>query len=316
MWTQIVGKLRMAAAPPASHWWQIQLYLTSRGLGTSAIPYGERLFEMDFDFIDHQLVVSESGGRTVFLELAPTTVASFHRELINGLRSLDIELPIWTTPVEVADPIPFERDEIHASYDRGHAHVLWLALVQAHRVLTQFRARFIGKASPVHFYWGSFDLAVERFSGRRAPIHPGGGLNVGDWVMEEAYSHELSAAGWWPGSTASGPLFYSYMYPEPAGFRQATVRPDLASFSEQLGEFVLPYEALPAAAEPDAMVREFLESTYRAGADLADWDRDLEPVTYPSRRPPRRAWSTLSAAAQPSDSSGEGRARAGSGPPT
>lgn len=272
-WTQVVGKIRLAQAPLINHWWQVPLYVTSRGLTTSPIPYGARSFQIDFDFIAHRLVIRTSDGRAEGLALRPLSVADFHGEVIERLKALGIEVRIWTTPVEIPDPIPFEQDRQHGAYDTDYANRFWRILVQADRVLTAFRARFIGKASPVHFFWGSFDLAVTRFSGRRAPLHPGA-PNVADLVTREAYSHEVSSCGFWPGGAGfEQPMFYSYAYAEPAGFKDAPVRPAAASYAREMGEFILPYDAVRQAAAPDETLLDFLQSTYEAAATLAHWDR-------------------------------------------
>ncbi len=292
MWTQVVGKVRMALAPPLNHWWHVTLYVTARGLTTGAIPYGRRHFQIDFDFLDHRLDVVDSGGRSFTMPLEPKSVARFYREFMAGLRDLDIDVRIWPVPVEVAESIPFETDERHAAYDAGHAQMLWRGLVAADRVMKAYQTGFLGKASPVHFFWGGFDLATTRFSGRLAPLHPGGAPNCATWVMEEAYSREEISIGWWPTSDDPGPVFYAYTYPEPAGFPAARIRPAEADYDGRLGEFVLPYEAIRGAPDPDAAVLEFFQSAYEAGADLAGWDRArLEPAVMP-KRPPRRPWST------------------------
>jgi uncharacterized protein DUF5996 len=300
MWTQIVGKVRMALAPPLNHWWHVTLYVTSRGLTTSAIPYGSRHFQVDFDFIDHRLRVTDSRGGAFTMALEPRSVARFYGEFMAGLRGLDIDVRIWTRPVEVAEAIPFEADEQHASYDPGHADLIWRGLLQADRVLRSFQTGFVGKASPVHFFWGSFDLATTRFSGRPAPLHPGGVPNCPTWVMEEAYSREETSVGWWPSSDAPGPVFYAYTYPEPQGYRSAPIGAAGAVFDERFGEFMLPYDVVRRAADPDAAALEFLQTTYEAGADLGGWDRrGLEPAVRPDR-PPERPWSTLASdAARP-----------------
>lgn len=293
MWTQIVGKVRMALAPARNHWWHVPLYVSSRGLTTSAIPYGLREFQVDFDFIDHRLQVADSEGATFTMPLEPKSVARFYREFMDGLRGLAIDVRIWARPTEVAEAIPFESDELHATYDPRHAQLFWRGLLQADRVLKAFQSGFVGKASPVHFFWGSFDLAAARFSGRPAPRHPGGAPNVAAWVDEEAYSREISSAGWWPRSEAPGPSFYAYTYPEPAGIRSAPIGPADAFFDAGFGDFILPYDAVRSSRDPDAAVLEFLESTYAAGADLGGWDRTmLEPAVHPDR-PPGRAWSRL-----------------------
>ena len=273
MWTQIIGKIRLAQAPMINHWWQVPLYVTSRGLTTSPIPYGARSFQIDLDFIGHALQISLDDGRREGFALAPRSVAEFHAELMRRMRSLDLEVGIWTMPCEIEHPIRFEEDHRHAAYDAEFVSRFWRVLVQADRVLTAFRARFLGKVSPVHFFWGSFDLAVTRFSGHRAPTHPGT-PNVADKVTREAYSHEVSSAGFWPGAAGvSEPVFYAYAYPEPDGFAQARVAPAAASYSASFGEFLLPYDAVRQAASPDDLLLEFLQSTYEAAADLGQWDR-------------------------------------------
>ena len=273
MWTQIIGKIRLAQAPMTNHWWQVPLYITSRGLTTSPIPYGARRFQIDLDFIDHGLQVSLSDGRHHDFALRPRSVADFYAELMDRMRSLGLDVQIWTMPCEIEHPIRFEDDHQHAAYDPEFANRFWRILVQADRVLTSFRARFLGKVSPVHFFWGSFDLAVTRFSGRTAPAHPGA-PNVADKVTREAYSHEVSSAGFWPGAAGvSEPVFYAYAYPAPAGFAQATVAPAAASYSSAFGEFLLPYDAVRQAAAPDDLLFEFLQSTYQAAAELGRWDR-------------------------------------------
>jgi hypothetical protein len=272
MWTQVVGKIRLALTPLVNHWWNVPLYVTTRGLTTSAIPYGAGSFEMLFDFLEHRLRIETSDGATRSMALAPRPVAEFYREAMAALSGLGIEVRIWTTPVEVPDPVPFEQDEVHRSYDPEYAQRFWRVLVQADRVLTEFRARFLGKASPVHFFWGSFDLAATRFSGRPAPPHPGA-PNVADSVTREAYSHEVSSAGFWPGGFGFDALFYAYAYPEPDGFKQYPVQPKEAFYHWDLGEFVLPYEAVRTAASSDEALMAFLQSTYEAAADLVHWDR-------------------------------------------
>jgi len=259
MCTQIIGKIRLAQAPMTNHWWQVPLYVTSSGLTTSPIPHGARTFQIDLDFIEHSLRISVDDG--------------FYAELMTRMRSLGLDVRIWTMPCEIEHPIRFEDDHQHAAYDAEFANRFWRVLIQADRVLTAFRARFLGKVSPVHFFWGSFDLAVTRFSGRRAPVHPGA-PNVADKVTREAYSHEVSSAGFWPGVAGlSDPVFYAYAYPEPAGFAQAAVAPAAASYNSTFGEFLLPYEAVRQATAPDDLLLEFLQSTYEAAADLGRWDR-------------------------------------------
>ena len=273
MWTQIIGKIRLAQAPLINHWWQVPLYVTSRGLTTSPIPLGERVFEIGFDFIDHRLTIATGDGKADGFALRPIAVADFYAEATQRLRALGIDSHIWTTPVEIPDPIPFEQDRTNAAYDPDYANRFWRILVQADRVFTAFRARFLGKASPVHFFWGSFDLAVTRFSGRRAPQHPGA-PNVADKVTREAYSHEVSSCGFWPGGAGmEQPIFYSYAYPRPAGFGDAPVTPAAAFYSRDFGEFILPYDEVRQASSPDEALLDFLQSTYEAAATLAHWDR-------------------------------------------
>jgi len=286
MWTQIVGKIRLAQSPWVNHSWHVTLYVTSRGLTTSPIPHGVRTFEIDFDFVDHQLVVRSSDGARRTLPLVPQTVADFYGAVMAVLSDLGLPVHIQATPNEVDPAIPFARDREHATYVPEHANRCWRILVQADRVLKTFRAGFIGKCSPVHFFWGAFDLAVTRFSGRPAPMHPGGVPHFPDWVAREAYSHEVSSCGFWPGGGAvTEPAFYAYAYPEPAGFRNAAVRPSSAFFSKELGEFILPYDAVRAAANPDETLLAFLQSTYDAAADLARWDRAaLERTVPPGER--------------------------------
>jgi hypothetical protein len=272
-WTQIVGKLRLAHAPMLNHWWQVPLYVTSRGLTTSLIPYGSRSFQVDFDFIDHRLRIAASDGATSGFDLEPRSVAAFYQQVMQRLAALGLETHIWTMPVEIENPVPFETDTAHAAYDPDAAQRFWRILLQSDRLLAEFRARFIGKASPVHFFWGSFDLAVTRFSGRAAPPHPGA-PNISDRITREAYSHEVSSAGFWPGGgPIAYPAYYSYAYPAPPGFGDAKLRPGAAFYAKELGEFLLPYDAVRNAADPDAMLRDFLQSTYEAAADLGKWDR-------------------------------------------
>ena len=293
MWVQIVGKVRMALAPPLNHWWHVPLYVSSRGLTTSPIPYRRRLFEVEFDFLKHRLVASDSRASSFEMPLQAASVALFYRELMSGLRSLGVDVQISTRPVEVAQAIPFEADEEHAVYDPAHAQAMWHGLLQAERVMKAFQSGFAGKASPVHFFWGSFDLAATRYSGRGAPRHPGGAPNCPSWVMEEAYSREEISIGWWPSSEPPGPSFYAYAYPEPSGFRSGPARPAEASYDAQLGEFVLPYDVVRRAQDPDATARQFFQSTYEAGADLGDWDRPTLETHLPTGRPPSEPWSRL-----------------------
>jgi len=269
MWTQIVGKVRLRLTPVVNHWWNIPLYVTARGLTTSRIPYGERAFEVWFDFIRHHLVLETSDGLAKTLPLEPRSVAEFYQEFMELLRSAEIEIKIWRMPVEISDPIAFDHDRIHASYDRASVEKFWRILLSVDTVFNQFRARFIGKSSPVHFFWGSFDLAVTRFSGRRAPERPGV-----DAMTREAYSHEVSSVGFWPGSDkVPGAAFYSYAVPEPQGFKDKRVRPDAAFYDPQLGEFLLMYDDVRKAVSPTASLLEFCQTTYEAAATLGNWDR-------------------------------------------
>ncbi|MFH5802984.1 DUF5996 family protein [Alienimonas sp. DA493] len=282
MWSQIVGKLRLAGGPWLNHSWGSTLYVTTRGLTTSPVPHRGRTFAVDFDFVAHALRITTSDGGERAFDLEPMSVAAFYGKTMEALSDLGIEANILARPVEVETAIPFAEDTGHASYDADAVHRYWQALVQADRVMKEFRARFVGKASPVHFFWGAFDLAVTRFSGRDAPKHPGGAPNCADWVMEEAYSKALSSAGFWPGAGLGEAAFYAYAYPEPDGFRDRPVEPAAASFHQDLGEFVLPYRAVREAPDPDAELLAFLQSTYEAAADLADWDRDgLERTAAP-----------------------------------
>ena len=273
-WSQIVGKIRLVQMPWINHSWHVTLYVTSRGLTTLPLPDGGRSFQLDFDFIDHRLLVRTSDGETRSLALEPRSVADFYRELMTRLGELGIEVRIHTKPNELEDATPLDRDEQHAAYDPDAANRFWRVLVEAERVFTAFRARFIGKCSPVHFFWGSFDLAVTRFSGRAAPPHPGGVPHLPDAVVREAYSHEVSSAGFWPGGGAVPyPAFYSYAYPEPPGFRDAPLRPRGAFYHPDLREFLLPYDEVRSADSPDDALLQFLQSTYEAAADRGKWDR-------------------------------------------
>ena len=286
LWTQIVGKVRLVQTPWLNHAWHATLYVTARGLTTSPVPHGSRTFEIEFDFIDHRLSVQVSDGATGGFELGPMSVAAFHARLLRELSALNLPVAIHGRPNEVPDPIPFDRDDTHRAYDPEYAHRFWRILVQADRVLKQFRARFGGKCSPVHFFWGAPDLAVTRFSGRRAPEHPGGVPNLPDWVTRDAYSHEVSSAGFWAGGGALPyPVFYSYAYPEPAGFAEAQIKPGEAFYSADFREFVLPYEAVRQSASPDDMLLEFLQTTYEAAARLAGWDRPSLERTADPRNP-------------------------------
>ena len=270
MWMQVVGKIRLATESMVNHWWQVPLYPTARGLTTSSMPYGERVFDIEFDLCEHRMHLRSSDGGHRQVDLAPKPVSQFYRETFDALRDLGIEITIRTKPVEVVQAIPFQEDTQHTAYDPQHAHLFWRQLLAAHRVLTEFRSRFIGKVSPVHFFWGAMDLATTRFSGRTAPRHPGGAPNCADWVMVEGYSHELSSCGFWPGGGEEG-AFYAYAYPEPAGFSGHGVRH--GHFSADLGEFVLPYETVRTASDPDNALLEFLQDSYEAVADNAAWDR-------------------------------------------
>jgi hypothetical protein len=273
LWMQVVGKVRMALTPAVNHWWHVPLYVTARGLTTTPITYGARGFEIDFDFIDHRLLIHACEGHVRTIALRPRTVAYFHAAVMRALEELGIDVRINTLPQEVPDPIPFEEDAVHAAYDAEAAHRFWRVLFQVDRVLRGFRARYLGKCSPAHLFWGAMDLAVTRFSGRLAPPHPGA-PGLPDSVTREAYSHEVSSAGFWPGNAMlPQPAFYAYFYPEPAGFKTAAVRPDAAYYSADFGEWLLPYDAVRAAPDPDAALMEFLQTTYAAGADLGAWDR-------------------------------------------
>lgn len=275
LWTQIVGKIRLSKSPWLNHSWHVALYVTPRGLTTSPIPDGARTFQIDFDFIDHLLRIETSDGARKQIPLTAQSVAKFYAAVMAALAELHIEVTIDETPNELPAPIRFSQDQQHASYDPDAVQRFSQILVNVDRVLKQFRTGFLGKASPVHFFWGSFDLAVTRFSGRRAPQHPGGVPHLPDEVAREAYSHEVSSAGFWPGGGAIDyPAFYSYAYPAPDGFAGAKVRPDAAFFSQELGEFILPYDAVRTAANPDEALLAFLQSTYEAAADAAKWDRD------------------------------------------
>jgi hypothetical protein len=279
LWTQVVGKVRMALEPMVNHWWQVPLYVSARGLTTSLMHAGGRGLEIEFDFVDHDLNLRTSDGHRGTVALEPRSVASFYEATMGALHDLGVPVRIFPRPVELAEAIRFPEDEKHHSYDADAARRFWLALLQAHRVMALFRARFVGKVSPVHFFWGAADLAVSRFSGRRAPKHPGGVPNCADWVQELAYSHELSSCGFWPGGSAEG-SFYSYAYPRPEGFAHWPV-PDPAYYDTSLGEFILPYAAVRGAGDPDAMLLSFFQSTYEGAAELARWNRTELEVTTP-----------------------------------
>ena len=285
LWTQIVGKFRLCLTPWINHGWQIPLYVTARGLGTSPIPLGNDILEMEFDFVEHRLVARTSRGDERTLALEPQTVADFYRRVLDLLNGIGVAVAINEMPREVPDPIRFSQDRTHAAYDPAAAHRFWRALVQVDRVFKLFRTGFLGKVSPIHFFWGSFDLAVTRFSGRPAPLHPGGVPHLPDAITREAYSHEVSSAGFWPGSDAfPQAAFYSYAYPEPAGFRDRTVTPG-AGFDTKLGEFILLYDTVRTAAKPDDLLLDFLMTTYAAAADTGRWDRAaLEcPIGVPAK---------------------------------
>ncbi|HKM48056.1 MAG TPA: DUF5996 family protein [Terriglobales bacterium] len=269
MWTQMVGKVRLRLTPLVNHWWNVALYVTARGLTTSRIPYGQRAFELWFDFIRHQLVLETSDGIVKTLPLEPRAVADFYQKFMAMLRSAGIEVKIWRMPVEIPNPIAFDQDRAHSSYDPAAVEKFWRILLSVDAVFSQFRSGFIGKSSPVHFFWGSFDLAVTRFSGRRAPERPGA-----DAMTREAYSHEVSSVGFWPGSgDIKDAAFYSYTVPEPPRFKDALVRPNAAHYAPKLGEFILMYEDVRKSQSPTASLLEFCQSTYEAGASLGNWDR-------------------------------------------
>jgi hypothetical protein len=272
MWTQIVGKIRLVHAPLLNHWWQVTLYVSPRGLTTSSIPYGTSAFDIELDFVDHRLLVRSSDGNARTVALRPMPVAQFYAETMKALGELGIEANIQPRPNEVERAIPFAEDYEHASYDPAAAHLFWRQLLQASRVIGEFRSSFVGKVSPVHFFWGAMDLACTRFSGRSAPRHPGGAPNCGDWVMAEGYSRELSSCGFWPGGAAEG-AFYAYAYPEPDGFADYPVGPADAFYSKENGQFLLPYDAVLTAHDPDAALSQFLHTTYEAAAEHGNWDR-------------------------------------------
>lgn len=289
LWTQVVGKIRLAQTPWVNHSWHVPLYVTTRGLTTSPIPYKSGAFEIEFDFIDHVLWLRTSEGHSRQIVLKPMTVAAFYGTVIADLKLLGIDVAIDVIPNEIPDAIPFPEDTVHRAYDPPAAHAFWRILLSSTLVLSHFRTAFLGKVSPVHFFWGSFDLAVTRFSGRRAPSHPGGVPNLPDTVAREAYSHEVSSAGFWPGGGGAieEPTFYSYAYPGPDGFADAKVQPAEAYFHKTLGEFVLPYDAVRKAADPAAALMEFLQSTYDAAADLGRWDRRALECELGAPRVPR-----------------------------
>ena len=274
LWSQVVGKIRLALAPMVNHWWQVPFYVSARGLTTSAMPFQGGAVEITFDFLDHVLRVETSGGTTATVALRPRTVADFYREVMSAMRRVGVEVRIWPRPVEIPDVIQFDEDTTHSSYDADAAQRFWRLLVQVDRVLHRFRGRFLGKCSPVHFWWGGFDMSCTRFSGRKGPPHPGGIPNLADWVTREAYSHECISAGWWPGGDpVPESTFYAYAYPVPDGCQNAVVFPEAATFHPQLREWILPYEAVRTAADPDTALLAFLQSTYEAAAELCGWDR-------------------------------------------
>jgi hypothetical protein len=283
-WTQIVGKTRLALSPMQNHWWQVALYVTARGLTTSPIPSGGETFEIDFDFIDHALMIRTNEGETGIVPLVARTVADFYADYMSVLRSLGIDLTISPRPVELADTTPFPDDSAHASYEPDAAQRCWQVLVHADRALKEFRGKFMGKSSPSHFWWGAFDISCTRFSGRPAPRHPGGIPNTPDSVTREAYSHECISAGWWPGTVGSPvaePAFYAYSYPEPAGCDVAPIQPASAYYHPEMHEWILPYESVRASPTPEGDLKEFFQSTYEAAADRAKWDRsalEREPL--------------------------------------
>jgi Family of unknown function (DUF5996) len=269
MWTQIVGKVRLALTPLVNHWWNVPLYVSARGLTTSSMCYEKIVFELEFDFVDHQLVLKNSDGSVKDLALTPRSVADFYKQFMNMLHAEGIDVKIWTMPVEIPNPVPFDQDQVHASYQPEAVRKFWRILASTNTVFQEFRSRFIGKSSPVHFFWGSFDLAVTRFSGRRAPERPNA-----DRITKEAYSHEVSSVGFWPGSgDVKEPAFYSYASPEPEGFKGHRARPAAASYRKDLGEFLLPYEAVRGSASPSKVLLDFCQTTYEAAATLAQWDR-------------------------------------------
>lgn len=288
LWTQIVGKIRGTLSPWVNHSWHVALHLTARGLTTTPIPYGGRPFQIDFDFVDHRLLIQAGDAAARTMRLEARSVADFYRELFGHLSALGLDIKINTMPNEIVDAIPFEQDTVHAAYDPEYVHRFWRILVLSELVFRQFRSSFIGKCSPIHFFWGSADLAVTRFSGRLAPEHPGGVPNCPDWVTREAYSHEVSSCGFWPGSDALPyPAFYSYVYPEPPGFSSSQVRPAEAGYNAEFHEFILPYDVVRQAPLPDATLLEFLQDSYAAAADLGHWDRAaLERTTFPYCAPP------------------------------
>lgn len=273
LWMQIVGKVRLKFSPPINHYWGATLYVTTRGLTTSPIPYGTGTFAIDFDFVAHALQITTSGGEARSFALQAMPVAEFYQKTMQALGELGIQVSLYARPVEVVESIPFAEDRKHAGYDAAAVSRFWKALVRIEPVFAEFRSRFLGKSSPVHLFWGALDLAVTRFSGRTAPKHPGGVPHCADWVMEEAYSHELSSAGFWAGAGLGEAAFYSYTYPAPDGFGACRVQPEAAYFHDKLGEFILPYAAVRTAEYPAQTLLSFLQTTYEAAATLANWDR-------------------------------------------
>jgi hypothetical protein len=281
LWTQIVGKIRLAKMPWLNHSWHVTFTVSPQGLTTNGIDYDNGIFELTFDFINHHLLITTSEGSNETVSLYPRTVASFYKELFDKLKALNIDVKIYAKPNEIDPAIPFEEDEIHQSYDKEQINLFWKALLKIEPVFNKFRAGFSGKCSPVHFFWGGFDLAVTRFSGREAPKHPGGAPNIPLKVMQESYSHELSSAGFWPGNEAfPHPAFYSYAYPTPADFGTQKVLPKEAFYSKEMGEFFLLYDDVRKAAFPEKMLMEFLQSTYDAAADTGNWDKKALEFTY------------------------------------
>ena len=291
MMTQVVGKIRLACAPMVNHWWQVALYVTPRGLTTSAMPHGTRTFQIDFDFIDHALRIQASDGQARAIELRSRPLAEFYREVMESLQGLELPVRIWAHPVEIENPVPFDQDFQHTTYEPEQAGRFGEVLRQASRAMAAFRSGFVGKCSPVHFFWGSFDMAVTRFSGRRAPAHPGGISHLADRVVREAYSRECSSCGFWPGGgVVEEAAFYAYAYPEPARFREYPIRPPQAYYQDEMKEYVLPYEAVRTAPDPEQLLHEFFQSTYDAAAELGGWNRaDLEhdyPMAGHAKSPP------------------------------
>lgn len=289
MWTQIVGKVRLTLSPWTNHSWHVTLYVTVRGLTTSPIPFGKLLFQIDFDFVEHVVRIQANDGQEKSIRLAPKSVAQFYDEMMRALRELNISVEINSVPNEVDPAIPFEKNETNAAYDPEYANRFWRVLLQSDRVFKEFRAEFCGKCSPVHFFWGSFDLAVTRFSGRPAPQHPGGVPHLPDSVTREAYSHEVSSLGFWPGNEMMPkPIFYSYAYPEPKGYSEAKVQPSTASYNAQFREFVLPYDVVRESPTPDATLLDFAHSTYNAASTLGNWDRaalvEIKPDLHSRRQ--------------------------------